>query len=583
MRERAVKGAAGVRVLDQWVGTARGRRRWSGWVAMAAISLGTAMSASLSTGCAVGNDDLTRWQSTEHGPEKLYAVVTHPKYSWPLRVQAAMALVRMAPREGNRVGLKYLVDGMDNEDGTSTPAALSTLDDTTRKTLVEDMTPQLIAGMKVPPPVQDGNGCTPSDPSVPYKDAAFAMLTHDPPDVSDEQNKADLNAALLDWVQSGFEARIDNSAQEYPTDKVMAYLKAPSVATLPDLVKESSDKVARIAALVQQLGDDATKLKMSQRLVDLGKGFESADWIAKTTKKIKDFNAANQKTGITDAQVEGQMRKTQSNFFLDPGNGVFITMNLVGGRPVIDYCIDFAITRKTLDSELRKGALAALAGTMFKGDTKDKATAAANQKDIDRLFSIVADESNSDDIRGLALKRMQEAPSDLMKSAIVPKLYTLFQGKKWQTRRAAATIILLQLKAEDIKDFLSHLPKTPDEKMAMTEAIVYGSSLAVIDPKGGPKPRDILASYMTGKDIGPKLAAVGSYFGAKKADAAGLSSAQDDTSPVPKCDPKDGCGWADTGCRIPKEGGKAGETELKTIATVGDFVKYCATPSLVAK
>ena len=571
MRERAIRGAQSP-VLDKsatW--KARLLRRSA---LLMALSLGTAMTATLATGCAVGEGDLHRWQVTEHGPEKLYAVVTHAKYSWPLRVQAAMALVEMKPRDGNRVGLKYLVDGVDQDDGSTMPGALSVLQDDARRRVLADVTPLLVTGMqlRVPPPRADG--CTEPDPSIPYKDAAFAMLTHDPPLVGDDKNKSDLNDALLAWVQTDFEARIDNSAQEFPADKVMSYLGKDSVSKLPSLVSETSEKVARVAALVQSLGDADTKLAMSQALVNLAKAYESADWMSRTSARVKQVYPNSD-----DKKVDQQVKETQKNRFLDPSNGVFVTMKSIGMRPVIDYCIDYAVTHKT-DVELRKASLAAIDGQLFKGDPKDPAVKAANQKDIDRLFTLVADESVPDEVRGLALKRLQEAPSDIMKASIVPKLYTLFDGKKWQTRRAAATLILLQLSTSDIKDFLAHLPKSPDQEMAMTEAIVYGGTIGILDPKGGAKPRDVLAPFLTGKDLGPKLAAIGSFYGGKKSDASALSAVADDTSPIPKCEIKDGCGWADTGCMVKKDGGKAGELEKKTIATVGDFVKYCVMPGL---
>jgi hypothetical protein len=567
MRERAsVAAAVGYRLTSTW-------KRWLVMGALAA-----SMSAAVA-GCAVSEDDLTRWQTTEHGPQKLYAVVTHSKFSWQLRADAAMSLVVMKPRDGNRVGLRYLVDGIDDPDEGTMPGALTILQDDARKRIVGDMTDKLVEGMKLAIPAPRADGCYELDPSIPYKDAAFAMLTHDPPLVSEDANKQKLNDALLNWVRSGFEQRIDNSAQEYPTDKVMSYLGPSSVETLPALVTETSEKVARIAGLVQSLGSDDTKLKMSQALVDLAKVYEGSDWIGRATQKVKDVNAARN-TPASDDQIKAQVRETQKNKFLDPQNGVFVTMHLIGGRPIVDYCVDFALNRKSLDLEMRKGALAAVEGQMFKGDPKDPSVKAQNQKDADRLFAMVADESNADDLRGLALKRLQEAPGDMMKSYVVPKLYSLFTGKKWQTRRAAATLVLMQMTTSDIKEFVSHLPTTPDQRMSMTEAIQYGSAMSVLDAKGGPKPHDVLSAYLGVKDIGPKLVAIGSYFQGTNADKSALAGAKGDNAPVPKCDTKDQCGWQDTGCMVPKEGGKPGETDKKLIGSVGDFVTYCILPSM---
>jgi hypothetical protein len=71
------------------------------------VAMSSALAAT-ATGCAVSNDDLKRWEGTERGPDKLYAVLTHAKYSDDVRKEAAMALIRMPSRNGQRVGIKVL-------------------------------------------------------------------------------------------------------------------------------------------------------------------------------------------------------------------------------------------------------------------------------------------------------------------------------------------------------------------------------------------------------------------------------------------------------------------------------------------
>jgi hypothetical protein len=63
-------------------------------------------------GCRVSDTDVHRWGSTEHGPDKLVAVLTHDKYEWPLRVEAALELLRMKPRSGRRIGINRSVDAL---------------------------------------------------------------------------------------------------------------------------------------------------------------------------------------------------------------------------------------------------------------------------------------------------------------------------------------------------------------------------------------------------------------------------------------------------------------------------------------
>src|SRR5881275_2161401 len=56
-------------------------------IALAATAV-TMMAGAGTSGCAVSESDVTRWETTERGPYKLVAVVTHDKYSWQLRTDS---------------------------------------------------------------------------------------------------------------------------------------------------------------------------------------------------------------------------------------------------------------------------------------------------------------------------------------------------------------------------------------------------------------------------------------------------------------------------------------------------------------
>ena len=79
---------------------------WRG--AVLAAALGALPAAS--TACRVAESDVKRWETTQHGPCKLVAVITHDKYSWELRSEAALSLIRMPPRGGVRQGIGFLVE-----------------------------------------------------------------------------------------------------------------------------------------------------------------------------------------------------------------------------------------------------------------------------------------------------------------------------------------------------------------------------------------------------------------------------------------------------------------------------------------
>ena len=495
------------------------------------------------SGCAVSESDVHRWEGTERGPEKLTAVVVHDKYSMQLRTEAAMSLIRMKPRAGKRVGIDSLI------------AALSSLDADSLRKIVIGMTPELVKEIEAPPPVRKPDNTMDPDATVPFKDAAFSMLSHEPPLVSDEKSKTDLTAALIKWAQTDFEDRIDNSAQAFGVEQMMRFLGAPAVKGLPPLMTEQSSKVDRMASLVADLGDDATKQAASVQLVALAQKIDSPDWIAKMKPLVLE---ANKKSGATvnDQQVAAQLDKYQEQELTK----VFTSMKKVGGRPVIDYCLKFAANPKNSE-ERRKAALAALEGRVDKSNTAD----------IDTIFAIAKDDATPDAVRDLAFARLGELP----KEQVVPKLYTLFDSKKWKVRWIAGQYVLKASTTKNIPEFMRHLPN--GAKYGLSESTLYGNLFTKMDaPNGEPKARDAITPYLNAKEFGPKIAALGFFYDGKKADVSVVQSHEDDKTPVPKCEKEDECGWT---CVVPKAPGSQ-ETDQKTITTVGEFVKYCVEPSM---
>jgi hypothetical protein len=508
-------------------------------------------------GCAVSESDAHRWETTENGPEKLYAIVAHDKYSWPLREEAALSLIRMRPRNGKRIGLEYAILGYDTPEGKG-PGALAVLGDDARRRIVDGIAPQLIEQMQQPPPpppTAAAGGVVQPDPSIPYKDGAFALLSHEPPLASNEATKASLIAALSQWVQTDFEDRIDNSNQQFGVEQIMRFIGASSVKTLPSSINETSTKVDRACSLVADIGDDDTKRRASDALVTVGKHIASSDWIDKQRALVVE---ANQKAKIsaTPQQVNDQLKQYQDQEL----EKVFTNMKRVGGRPAVDFCLSYAHDKGNSEKS-RTNALAALENRVDKNVPGD----------VSLILDILTDDANPDSVRAVAMARLGELPKDM----ILPKLYALFD-KKWQVRLDAARMILKTITTKDVPDFMQHLPQNDKTKMALSEPIAYGALIMAIDPQGGPKPRDVLARYLPGGPLGGKLTAAGSYFAGKKSDASALAAFEEDKTPVPKCDPADQCGWQ---CDVPKAAGSQ-DKETKTVTTVGEFIRWCIEPSL---
>jgi hypothetical protein len=522
-----------------------------------ALTLLTGAALGPSMGCRVDDADVHRWESTERGPEKLVAVLEHDKYAIPLRIEAAMSLVRMRPRNGRRIGTELMTD------------ALSTLPTDSRGKVVdgvpaeqaEGMAPQLIKQIQLAPPVRKADGTMPEDKSIPFKDAAFALLTHDPPLVTSEATKTSLSAALTQWCQADFETRLENPTQQFGIEQIMRFLGPTSVKGLPALVTEQSTKVDRIVGLVADLGDDTTKLTASQNLVALAKINDSPAWFQKQTAIVqKADDDAKQK--VTKDQLQAQVLKYQDQELTK----VFSSMKRLGGKPVVEYLIQYSADPRN-SPERRKTALAALEGRIDK----------SNVGDVERIFVIAKDENTPDEVRDLAFARLGELP----KEQVVPRLYTLFGARKWKVRWVAAQKVLGMISPRQIPEFMSHLPVTSAAKMGMNEPLTYGPGLVGMEhkefPAGEPKVRDVVMPYLNSNQVGAKLTALGYFYQGKKGDTGFVQGKGADTQVVAKCEKDDDCHWE---CDVPKPG-SATEKESKTIATVGEFARECIAPSMV--
>ncbi|MBK6693803.1 MAG: hypothetical protein IPG50_16595 [Myxococcales bacterium] len=505
-------------------------------------------------GCAVSENDVHRWETTEQGPRKLYAVVTHEKFAWPLRVEAALSLIRMKPRHGKNWGIPYLVEGFKDEGGEVKEGAIVALQPDTRKKLLEAMAPELVKQIKTPPPAKNPDGTRPPDPSTPFKDAAFAVLSHDPPLVTDEKVRSELAAAITYWTQADFEARIDYTAQQFGVEQVLRFLGAPAVKALPGMITETSSKIDRLALLIAEIGDPETKLKASAAIVALAQKLDSNEWIEKQKPLVAD---ANKRGGIktTPEQLAQQVAKYQEQELIR----VFGGMKRIGGRPTIDYLLKYA-SDKNNSEERRKAALAALEGRVDK----------SNKGDIDKLFALAKDDATPDSVRDLVFGRLGELPKEM----VTTRLYELFDSSaKWKVRWVAASLALKTITTKELDTFMSKLPKVPTQKMSLTETVSYGGSIQKLE--GPKKARDVIAPYLDSKDMGARLVALGFFYGGKKADIPVVQRHEADTMLIPKCEAADECGWS---CDVPKPGTQ--ERESKEIKTVGEFAKFCVIPSM---
>jgi hypothetical protein len=496
--------------------------------------------------CRTDEDNIHRWASTVQGPKKLIAVLTHDKYAIDLRVEAALALVSMKPRNGRRVG----IDGSDEHPGLMT--ALSQMPPAARNAIIARLVPALEAEIRKPPPVAQGGQVAP-DPSVPYKDAAFALLTVDRGRlVADPALRQRLRVALSQWISVGFPQRYDDSSQTYSVKQMVTELRSDAVKNLPNLIAPGAGKIDAISDLVADFGDPAAKLAASQRLVTVATEVASENWIRQKSPGVEAANKAA-KLAPTPEQFKAQMDQYQEEELLR----VFASMKRIAGAPVVDFLLRFA-QDKTRSPKLRAGALAALQGHIDRTSVTQ----------AEAVLAVAAAADTPDQVRDVALLRVGDFP----RPVVIERLYGLFSAPVWKVRWVAAELVLKMSDTSHLKEFFDKIGRV--EGMAITEPLRYGALMA--EMKGPVKPVEVISGQLSSSHPAPaRLTAFGYYYNhGTKADLDRLSNYMKDPQKTPTCakDAQD-CEWK---CEVAADG----KRETKDISTVGEFVEFCVKPAV---
>jgi hypothetical protein len=497
-------------------------------------------------GCRTTSEDVNRWASTVQGPKKLVAVLTHDKYPIDLRVEAAASLIRMKPRNDRRVG----IEGSDDQPGLM--ASLSQMAPAERAAVVGRLVPALEAEVKKPPPVVQG-GQVAADPSVPYKDAAFALLKYEGGRlIPDEQLRKRLRDALSAWIGVNFAQRFDDSTQMYSVKQMVGDLRSDAVRSLPNQMLPGAAKVEAMAELVADHGDPPTKLAASQRLVTIARETASEAWIRQKSPGVE---AANKQAKLTPTpeQFKQQLETYQDEEMIR----VFTSMKRVGGAPIVEYLLEFA--QNTSQTPKRRAAsLAALQGHLERN----------NGKHADAVLAVAAAQDTPDQVRDVALQRVGEFPRPM----VVSRLYGLFEAKTWRVRWVAAELVLRMSDTSQLDEFFEHIGKT--RGMAITEPLRYGALIA--EMKGTKKPVEVISSYLgSSHPVPARLTALGYYYNrGTPADLQKLNHFAADRNKTPTCaeDDKD-CEWK---CEVDADG----KRETKDITTVGEFFDSCVKPAM---
>lgn len=497
--------------------------------------------------CRVTTDEVHGWARKATGPSKLVAVLQHDKYERPLRVEAALTLATMKPRGGRNVGLQG------SEDAQGLLGALEGLEPTARGPIVSSLAEPLARGILAPPGV--GN----VDPSIPYKDAAYALLTHAGGSlVEDEKAKARLEQALVGWTATDFVTRFDNGTQLYGMEQVLRLLGDRGVAPLTPLLVPGFPRLRELSDLIREVGSERTKLDASQRLTRAAQEVESAAWAERTKRLIEQRNR--------EAEIQVSARAFEKQLVVyrtAECEKIFGAMRAVGQKPAADFLLGYAGDARK-PAELRALALASLEGHVSR----------SNPEHARALIGIAASNEATDTLRDLALKRAAELPYD----QIAPGLFELFDAGRWKVRWVAASLLLRLSDAAGLERFMNELGRV--KSLPMAEALSYG---ALLDSVSGIDVRAVVTRYSAQGEPAPvRLSALSHYYGAgTQADVARLRGLTSDPTSVPPCPSSEGpradpdageCAYV---CVV-TEGDQKVEKEVRT---VGQFVQYCIIPA----
>ncbi|HEY3237228.1 MAG TPA: HEAT repeat domain-containing protein [Polyangiaceae bacterium] len=473
--------------------------------------------------------------------------MTHERYPLEIRLEAAMTLVEMKPRRGRRVGIQ----GSDEFPGLID--ALAHLPPSDRGRILSRLVPKLEAAMLQSPPARVLGKPPPPDPSFPYKDAAFALLTHDGAGVlAKEALRQRLRDALIAWSMTNFSERMDESSQLYGMEQVLREFKADGARGLPELIRPGAAKIDRMSELVADFGDPGTKALASQRLVAVASYVASDAWIQEKAPMVSEANRQTKLNPSPD-QFKAQLKQYQEEELLR----VFTSMKKVGGTAAVDYLLKFAL-EKSYPPKQRATALASLEGNLDR----------SNPAHVDTVLSLASDPDTPDLVRDIALRRVGDMP----RASVVDRLYGLFKADNWKVRWVAAELVLKMSKTEQVPEFFRKLEQA--ENMDITEPLRYGALLG--DMEGSPDPQTLVLHYVGPENpVQARLCALGYYYQrGVKSELDKIQPYLNDRTKVPGCKEhaKD-CEWK---CTI----SQGDQQESKDITTVGEFVQYCVKPAM---
>jgi len=426
------------------------------------------------TACKVTNADVDAWKGTRKGPGKMVAVMLAGKFDLPLRTYAALELVEMERQD---------VDGV-----TEMNRAIQKLEPETRLKVVEGLADGLIAVMKKPADKASSDGGPPPH-QVRAKDAAFLLVPSASPTVREK-----LTQAVVGWYTEDFNGR--SLSGNFSAEQVVRGLGAAAARSLVDALdaKLPQQALIKLAELIGQLGDSASRQRAGQRLVQIEREMEGAPFLEWLKSQIND--QIKQSGGVPDANRIAKAAELNRESFI--GNGVLPAMKYLADQPdVIKRLLEIASHKDPKLTDRRTRALQALEGKL-------------GPEHVDQVLALALDSSNPVPVRDYAFDRV----GDIRSPKALVSMWPLLQSEDQRLRWRAGELVLAIGGSSVLNDFFAKLPSAAGVSYEPEELDGYAQRMAQMSPA----PRDIALAQLQSADWWDNVIAL-NYFQRKGTEA----------------------------------------------------------------
>lgn len=397
--------------------------------------------------CAVTTEDIDTWRGTVRGPGKIKAVLLSDRYADELRIHAGLALVVMEPRQ-------------DVEGVSELQNALRQVEDGTRRRIVDGMTPGLIALMRGEGQPQQAEEGPPPALQVRAKDASFLVLQYASP-----AQQGQLTDAVVGWFVQDFNGR--SLAGNFSAEQVVRQLGAPAAQRLVDAMNARIPQQAlvKIAELIAALGSPETKTLAAERLVQIEREMESAEFGAWLGERIRTQLASSGGT-VDEARLTAAVALNREQFITQ---GALPAMHHLADQPSVSNRLLEMGTAAAMPEDRRVVALQAMEGHVR-----------ADQNAA--LLALALDQATPVRVRDYAFDRIADSRS----RDAIPQLWplaTTADTAQWRQRWRVGSLILTLGGAEIVPEWLGRLPSGRDVQYAREELHGYASRLAAMRPE----------------------------------------------------------------------------------------------------